>query len=157
MRAALRPHRPSTGEMTTFFHMPNARTTASFDMPLRTRPSARGGARAQTPARPKLGFGLRTQVRAARIPRVSPVALSVAVVATLAVAYIALIAVVMSYAALTVSLSQSVRSAQADIAALESDYFDELSRVAEIDYAVLGYEKPATQTYVPTARVTALR
>src|SRR3989344_4203296 len=60
-------------------------------------------------------------LRLHRLP-FSSVALTLALVVTLGVAYIALIAVVMSYAALTVEFAQSVRSDEAVIATLEARY-----------------------------------
>lgn len=88
---------------------------------------------------------------------VSPVKAAAALVATLAIAYIALIATAMSYAALTVQFSQSVRNDEASVAALESGYLDAISSITAMDYAAAGYVKPATLVYVPTAPSTALR
>ncbi len=93
---------------------------------------------------------------ASRIP-FSPVALSGGAVAILALVYVTLIAIVMSYATLTIEFSQSVRSDEATVASLESAY---LARVAEInstDYVTEGYAKPVAQLYVPAKSVTALR
>ncbi len=87
----------------------------------------------------------------------SPVALALTLVATLGVAYIALIAVVMSYAALTVEFAQSVRSDESAIATLEARYLDTIATVTETDYVAAGYMKPAVFVYVPKAPVTALR
>lgn len=123
-------------------------------MPIRADLSRRGRA-AVLPRRAQPHARIAAVVE--RLPRFSPVALSLALVATLAVAYVALIATVMSYAALTVSFSQSVRNTEADVAALESDYLAAVSSVADTDYASEGYAKPARETYVPTARATALR
>jgi hypothetical protein len=87
----------------------------------------------------------------------SPLVLALALVTTLTVAYIALIATVMSYGALTVSFSQSVRDGGAAVALLEARYLAEIADVTDVDYAALGYEKPSVETFVPGAAQTALR
>lgn len=83
--------------------------------------------------------------------------LAVGVVAVLGVVYIALIAVVMNYAALTVEFSQSVKNDEAALAILESEYLASISRIQSIDYRTLGYTTPTTKIFVPAASVTALR
>ena len=88
---------------------------------------------------------------------VSPVPLCVGVVATLSVVYLALIAVVMTYAAVTISFSQSVRNDEAAVATLEVKYFSDIAVVNNTDYAAAGYAKPLAEVFVPSARVTALR
>lgn len=88
---------------------------------------------------------------------VSIVSLSVGLVAVLAVVYIGLIAVVMSYAALTVEFSQSVKNDEAAVAVLESQYLDNVARLQSLDYHALGYAAPRTKTFVPVASMTALR
>ena len=95
-------------------------------------------------------------LRLHRLP-FSSVALTLALVVTLGVAYIALIAVVMSYAALTVEFAQSVRSDEAVIATLEARYLGTVSAITDTDYPATGYTKPAVLVYVPKAPVTALR
>ena len=87
----------------------------------------------------------------------SPVRLAALAVAVLVVAYIGLIAVVMSYAALTVEFSQSVRNDEAAVATLESQYLAAVARITDTDYAAVGYAKPIVETFVPAASVTALR
>ena len=77
--------------------------------------------------------------------------------AVLAVAYIGLIAVVMNYAALPVEFSQSVRSDEAVIAALEGQYLASIARITDTDYAAKGYAKPLAELFVPATSVTALR
>ena len=84
-------------------------------------------------------------------------ALCTGTVAVLAVSYIGLIAVVMSYAALTVEFSQSVRNDEAEVALLEQQYLSAVAGVAGTDYATAGYVKPLAELFVPTASVTALR
>jgi len=98
----------------------------------------------------------RSRARAARAP-FSPVTLAVTLAVTLGIVYIALIAVVMSYGALTMSFSQSVRDTEASVAALEANYLARVSLITATDYAALGYEKPAKEFFVPKAAVTALR
>lgn len=75
----------------------------------------------------------------------------------LLVAYIGLIAVVMSYAALTVEFSQSVRNDGATVAILESEYLSSVARVTGTDYVSAGYTKPINETFVRTRSMTALR
>ncbi len=87
----------------------------------------------------------------------SPLSICTSVVALLGVSYIALIAVVMSYAAVTIQFSQSVRSDQAAVAALEAEYLSAVAVVTNTDYSALGYTKPVNRVYVPSARLTALR
>ncbi len=75
----------------------------------------------------------------------------------LALVYVALIALVMNYAALTVSFAQSIRNEEAAIAQLEQTYFSELDAISRADYRALGYEKPITHSFVTGAAATALR
>jgi len=78
-------------------------------------------------------------------------------VAVLAIAYIGLIAVVMSYAALTVEFSQSVRNDEAKVAAFEEQYLAAVASITGTDYAKEGYVKPIAEIFVPSAGVTAMR
>jgi len=87
----------------------------------------------------------------------SMTALCFGTVAVLAVAYIGLIAIAMSYAVLTVEFSQSVRNDEAAIAMFEEQYLAEVTRITSTDYAAAGYAKPAAELFVPAANVTALR
>ncbi|HET9641313.1 MAG TPA: hypothetical protein VFP46_00480 [Candidatus Paceibacterota bacterium] len=87
----------------------------------------------------------------------SPLSVAVTLVAILIVTYIGLIATVMSYAALTVEFSQSVRSDESVVAKLESAYLDKVARITAADYTALGYAKPAKETFVRSEGVTALR
>jgi len=89
--------------------------------------------------------------------RSGPVTLAVLLVAVLGVAYIALVATVMSYAALTVEFSQSVRNDGTAVSALESRYLDIVASINDTDYAATGYVKPSVLVYVPKAPATALR
>jgi hypothetical protein len=91
-----------------------------------------------------------------RIP-FSMTALCSGTVAVLIVAYIGLIAVVMSYAALTVEFSQSVRNDETAVALLEEQYFAAVARTTGTDYAAAGYTKPVAELFVPAVSVTALR
>lgn len=79
------------------------------------------------------------------------------IVAVLAVVYIGLIAMVMSYAALTVEFSHSVKSDQAALAALESEYLSRVQHIQTIDYRAIGYSAPIRKTFVPAMSQTALR
>ena len=87
----------------------------------------------------------------------SVLSLASGVVAVLAVAYIGLIAVVMSYAALTVEFSQSVRNDESAVAALESEYLAGVARITSTDYAAAGYAKPLAEVFVRAQSATALR
>lgn len=87
----------------------------------------------------------------------SVTSLCVTLVAVLAIAYIGLIAVTMSYAALTVEFSQSVRNNEAVVAALEQQYFTAMAHIAKTDYATAGYVTPRIKVFVPAKSVTALR
>lgn len=78
-------------------------------------------------------------------------------VGVLAVLYIGLIAVVMSYAAVTVEFSQSVKADGAAVAILEAQYLSSVSKINTIDYRSLGYVAPVSQVFVPAKSVTALR
>lgn len=88
---------------------------------------------------------------------ISPVSLCGGVVGVLIVAYIALIAIVMSYATLTVEFSQSVKNDEAIVAMLESKYLATISDITRIDYVAKGYMMPVTKIFVPTKSVTASR
>ena len=74
----------------------------------------------------------------------------------LLVSYFALIAFVMSYAALTVEFGQEVRDNEAVVASLESSYLSSLGRIQKVDYASLGYAKPVVKVFVPGKPQTAL-
>lgn len=78
-------------------------------------------------------------------------------VVVLAVAYIGLIAVVMSYATLTLEFSQSVKNDEAAVAVLESQYLRGVARIESLDYHTLGYAAPREKVFVPAASMTALR
>ncbi|OGG76258.1 hypothetical protein A2950_02290 [Candidatus Kaiserbacteria bacterium RIFCSPLOWO2_01_FULL_55_19] len=87
----------------------------------------------------------------------SILSLSYATVGTLLVVYIGLIAVVMSYATLTIEFSQSVKRDEAVIAVLESEYLASVARITNTDYRAAGYAKPLTKTFVRARSVTASR
>ena len=78
-------------------------------------------------------------------------------VVVLVVAYVALIAVVMSYAAVTVEFAQSVKDDEASVATLESRYLASVSRIENVDYLAAGYAAPVATVFVPSAGATALR
>ena len=83
--------------------------------------------------------------------------IALATVITLGVVYIALMAVVMSYAALTIGFAQSVRNNEATVAMLESRYLATVADITNTDYHAQGYERPVAEVYVPKAPATALR
>jgi hypothetical protein len=87
----------------------------------------------------------------------SPVSLCFGAVAVLAITYIGLIAVVMSYAVLTVEFSQSVRNDEATVATLESQYLTAVAQITDTNYVAAGYAKPIAKIFVPTQSATALR
>lgn len=78
-------------------------------------------------------------------------------VGVLFVAYIGLIAVVMSYAALTVEFSQSVKNDEAAVAVLEARYLASVAHITSTDYRAEGYAVPIAKLFVPVKSVTALR
>jgi hypothetical protein len=78
-------------------------------------------------------------------------------VGVLLVAYIGLIAVVMSYAALTVEFSQSVKNDEAAVAVLEGRYLSLVAHLTGTDYASEGYAKPTEKVFVRAESMTALR
>lgn len=87
----------------------------------------------------------------------SLLSLCIGAVAILFVAYIGLIAVVMSYAAVTVEFSQSVRNNESSVAELESIYLAGVARVTSLDYVAAGYAKPSSVTFIREQSATALR
>lgn len=87
----------------------------------------------------------------------SLVSLCAVAVASLAVVYIALIAIVMNYAALTVEFSQSVNTTEASVAILDSQYLSNVARIESLDYRTGGYVKPLTKIFVPAKSMTAVR
>lgn len=87
----------------------------------------------------------------------SMVQFSLGLVAVLAVTYVGLIAVVMNYAALTVEFSQQMKNDEASLAQLESQYLSSVARIESLDYRTLGYAKPESKNFVPSASQTALR
>lgn len=89
--------------------------------------------------------------------RFSVLSICSSVVAVLMVSYIGLVAVVMSYAALTVEFSQSVRNDESTVAVLESEYLADAARIASTDYSAAGYAKPLAEVFVRAQGATALR
>lgn len=87
----------------------------------------------------------------------SMLSVSSGTVGVLLVAYIGLIAVVISYAALTVEFSQSVKNDEAAVAVLEGEYLAGVSQITGTNYAAEGYAKPVAQAFVRATNVTALR
>ena len=87
----------------------------------------------------------------------SPVSIAAFSVGTLVVVYLALIAVVMSYAALTIEFTQSIRNDEAQVAMLEAQYLASVQKVIGTDYAALGYSKPIAESFVRARSSTALR
>ncbi len=85
------------------------------------------------------------------------VSLATGIVGVLAVVYIGLIAMVMSYAALSVEFSQSVKNDEAALAVLEAQYLAGVSRIQSMDYRAAGYAAPIAKHFVPASSVTALR
>ena len=84
-------------------------------------------------------------------------ALCSGILAVLAVAYVGLIAVIMSYAALTIEFSQSVRNDESKVAALEGQYLSSVAQITNTDYAAAGYALPVAKIFVQAKSVTALR
>lgn len=90
------------------------------------------------------------------IGRIPVVPLLLGVNALLVLAYLSLVAVVMSYAALHVAFAEDVRSDEAAVAKLESVYFDSLKLLSKTEYTNQGYEKPLAKTFVKGTSPTAL-
>ncbi len=78
-------------------------------------------------------------------------------VGVLGVVYIGLIAVAMSYAALTVEFSQSVKNDEATVATLDAQYLAAIASITNTNYRAEGYAAPIAQIFVPAADMTALR
>lgn len=78
-------------------------------------------------------------------------------VGVLMVTYIGLIAVVMTYATITMEFSQSMKNDEAAIALLESHYLSGVAHVESLDYRTVGYTVPMVKMFVPATSVTALR
>lgn len=91
-----------------------------------------------------------------RIP-FSPLSLCYGAVGILLVTYIGLIAVVMSYAALTIEFSQSVKNDEAAVAVLEGQYLADVSEITGTNYLAEGYTKPVARAFVRAKNVTTLR
>ncbi len=87
----------------------------------------------------------------------SVTALCSGVVAVLAVVYIGLIAVVMSYATSTIEFSQSVRNDGTAVAVLEEQYLASVALITNTNFVEAGYAKPIAQTFVSSVGVTAKR
>ena len=87
----------------------------------------------------------------------SALSLCYGTVGVLLIAYIGLIAVVMSYATLTVEFSQSVKNDEAAVAVLEGQYLAGVAHITGTDFIAEGYAKPATKVFVRAESVTALR
>lgn len=73
------------------------------------------------------------------------------------VTYIGLIAVVMSYASLTIEFSQSIKNDESAVATLEAQYLASVAQITTTDATAAGYAVPLARRYVPTTSVTALR
>ena len=63
----------------------------------------------------------------------------------------------MSYAALTVEFSQSVRNDEATVATLESRYLATVAEITTTDFAAAGYALPIAEVFVSAKSVTAVR
>lgn len=87
----------------------------------------------------------------------SLISFCVGAIALLCVAYIGLIATVMSYAALTVEFSQSVRDDESAVAVLEGRYLEAVEGITATDYLAEGYALPVKKTFVRAKSTTALR
>lgn len=87
----------------------------------------------------------------------SPISLCGGIVGVLLIVYIVLIATVMSYAALTIEFSQSVKNDEAAVATLESQYLAAVAHTTATDYIAEGYALPLAKTFVREKSTTALR
>lgn len=89
--------------------------------------------------------------------RFSPLKICTGGVGILFVLYIGLIAVVMSYASLTIEFSQSIKNDESSVAVLEAQYLASVAEITNVDYTDNGYALPVAKYYVPATSVTALR
>ncbi len=80
-----------------------------------------------------------------------------ALIGVLVLSYIIAIAVVMSYATLTIEFTQSVRNDTSAVASLEKQYLSEVAALSTLDYTREGYAKPETKLFVRAKSGTALR
>ncbi len=80
-----------------------------------------------------------------------------ALVGLLLLIYIGTIAVVMSYATLTVEFTQSVRTESSSLASLERQYLEEVAKITAVEYTTEGYAKPETKIFVRSKGGTALK
>lgn len=78
-------------------------------------------------------------------------------VGVLLVTYIALIAVIMTYASLTIEFSQSVKRDESTVATLEAQYLASIASITKTDYLARGYTTPVSKTFVRAKSGTALR
>lgn len=78
-------------------------------------------------------------------------------IGTLLVVYIGLIALVMSYASVTISYAESIKDDESQVAVLETQYLESLATLTSIDYSEHGYVVPQVTAYVRETGVTALR
>lgn len=79
------------------------------------------------------------------------------IIAALLVAYIGLIALVMSYASVTIEFSQSIREDSSRVAQLETQYLSSIAHLTSLDYTAHGYVVPKVTSYVLGTGVTAIR
>ncbi len=91
----------------------------------------------------------------ATLNRFSAISWLLAINGLLVVTYIALIATVMSYAALQVEFAQSVRGDEAALSSLETEYLSKVREVTATDYHAKGYEKPSAKIFVSQTGLTA--
>ena len=80
-----------------------------------------------------------------------------AIIGTLLLCYLATVAMVMSYAALTIEFTQSVRNDTSVVAQLEKQYLAGVADITSVDYSFEGYEKPQIKHFVRAKSGTALK
>jgi hypothetical protein len=86
-----------------------------------------------------------------------PIQLCYGLIGILILSYIGIIAVVMSYAALTVEFTQSMRNDTSAVAQLEKQYLSEVARITAVEYTSEGYAKPKVKVFVRAKSGTAIR
>ena len=91
-----------------------------------------------------------------RVP-FSPFRALVGSVLFLVVAYMVLLALVMSSATLTILFTQSIRTNEASVASLEAAYLQSIAAVTQTDFVEAGYAKPITEVFVTRTSGTARR
>jgi hypothetical protein len=90
------------------------------------------------------------------VSRISPTRALTALVLTLLVSYVALIAFVMSYGAVETEMAQAVRDASAQVSTLESQSLAGSTAFGALNPRALGYTTPVDKAFVTGTAKAAL-